>query len=563
MNAQSRRYLTFRPAFLLAIVLLLSACAEVAPPPGGPIDKTTPQIVSTYPDNGAVNVGSLDKIVIAFSERIVRPVTGRSVFVSPRQKQEPKISWFADRIEITLRDSLQPDQTYLVSVASTVADLRGNKLDSTITLAFSTGESLDSGTVSGYVTRDDKPLPNAYAVLYDLSSLTDGLPLDSIPPDYVTLSNKDGYFSFGYLPPMEYRLLAFVDKNRNELFNPYREQFAVPDRPVVVGGAELIDDLHLPLTSQDTTRPEILSATFTPDHLLRVRFGQAIPLALLSAQPGNARLISLPDTLDFMAGRALVESHLETSDAVRLYFGSVPEGAYRVEITYDAGVAPLLVDSLVVKAIEDKLPPAIVEFSPPDRPLFLRDIDMRLTVSEPLDTTRLTPETFLLLESDSLPVALKRQWLDPMHLQFSADLQAGRNYRLDIAEFDLVDLSGNALGDSLTTYNFSVLDTDSLGAIAGKLAVLVPGKTADDVLLTFHRLDRRQSFDLPVRGREYRIQVPAGKYTISGFVDSNGNGRQDDGSIIPFAYSETRLTLPDTVAVRARFETAGIDIVFK
>lgn len=563
MNAHTRRPDRFLPAILFPVLILLGACAEVVPPPGGPVDKSTPQIVATVPENGAVNVGSLDKIVVSFSERVVKPVTGRSVFVSPHPEIEPKISWYADRIEIRLQDTLRADQTYLVSIASTVADLRGNKLDSTITIAFSTGGTLDSGQVSGHVTRDGKPLPNVYAVLYDLAVLNDSVPFDSIPPDYVSLSNQDGYFSFSYLPPMEYRLLAFVDKNRDEFFNPYREQFAVPDRPAVVGGEERIDDLLLPLTTQDTTRPDILSATFTPDRLLRVRFGRAIPLTLLSAQPGNARLIELDDTLVFFPGTAIAESHLDKSDAVRFSFGAISEGKYRVEITFDAALAPLILDTLEVKLTEDKLPPAIIEFSPPNRPQFMQDINLRLSLSEPLDSARITPETFLLLESDSLSVPMAHRWLDPMHLQFAAVLQPGMSYRFDIAEFDLVDFAGNALGDSLTSYEFSVLDNDSLGAIAGTVTVLVPGKTSDHVRLTFNSIDRKQSFDLPVRGRDYRMQVPAGKYTISGFVDSNGNDRQDDGSIIPFTFSETRLVLTDTVAVRARFETAGIDIVFK
>ena len=132
MNANSCRRVTFGLIPLATVLLILGSCAEVAPPPGGPVDRSTPQIVGTIPDNGAVNVAALDKIVISFSERIVKPVTGRSVFISPRPNEEPEVSWYADRIEIQLRDKLRPEQTYLVSVASTVADLRGNKLDSTI-----------------------------------------------------------------------------------------------------------------------------------------------------------------------------------------------------------------------------------------------------------------------------------------------------------------------------------------------------------------------------------------------------------------------------------------------
>ena len=563
MNANPRRRVSPGSALLIPIFLLLGACAEIAPPPGGPVDRSTPQIVATIPENGAVNITSLDKIVISFSERIVKPVTGRSIFLSPRPAKEPIITWSGDRIEIELKDSLRSNQTYLVSIASTVADLRGNKLDSTVTLAFSTGAALDSGRISGYVYRGDRPSPNTYAVLYDLTAMPDSIPLDSLPPDYLSLTNRDGYFSFSYLPSIEYRLAAFVDKNRNELLNPYREEFGVPDRAVIVGEEELLADLILPLTSQDTSRPDILSAAFTSDQLLRVRFGRAIPLTLLARQPGNARLIELEDTLSFYPGRGIVESHLGKSDAVRFDFGSVTDGFYRAEITYDASLPPVFLDTLKVQKSEDKIPPQITEFTPPDRALFLREIEMQLSVSEPLDTARINSESFLLFQGDSLSIPVAYEWQDPMHLKFAAALESGMRYQFQIAEFDLVDLAGNALGDSVATYSFSVLDTDSLGAIAGKVAVLVPGKISDEVVLTFNRTDRKQSFDLPVRGHDFRIQVPAGRYTISGFVDSNGNGLLDDGLIVPFSFSETRLVLTDTVAVRARFETAGIEVTFK
>ncbi len=36
------------------VVLFLVGCANQEPPQGGPIDRTTPEIVSTYPDSSSI-----------------------------------------------------------------------------------------------------------------------------------------------------------------------------------------------------------------------------------------------------------------------------------------------------------------------------------------------------------------------------------------------------------------------------------------------------------------------------------------------------------------------------
>ena len=100
------------------------------------------------------------------------------------------------------------------------------------------------------------------AALYELSVFEDtAAVIDSLWPQYVSQTNKDGEFAFQFLPTREYRLIAFEDKNRNERFNPAREQFALPDRRIVVVGPLPLDDLRLFLTGQDTAVSEVISPT--------------------------------------------------------------------------------------------------------------------------------------------------------------------------------------------------------------------------------------------------------------------------------------------------------------
>jgi hypothetical protein len=59
------------------------------------------------------------------------------------------------------------------------------------------------------------------------------------------------------------------------------------------------------------------------------------------------------------------------------------------------------------------------------------------------------------------------------------------------------------------------------------------------------------------------VDLPGGKYLMSGFIDSDLDGERDNGSIHPFRLAETAASYPDTISVRPRFETTGITFEFR
>ena len=79
------------------------------------------------------------------------------------------------------------------------------------------------------------------------------------------------------------------------------------------------------------------------------------------------------------------------------------------------------------------------------------------------------------------------------------------------------------------------------------------------VRLSFQRVGRKQSFAAAVQDGRFAIDLPAGEYLLSGFVDTDNSGRRDLGTIIPFSTAETQAHYTDTISVRARFETTGIE----
>ena len=85
-------------AALVALVLFLG-CARQMPPPGGPIDRTPPVVVSTEPADAATDVPLDRRIRIEFSKGMDRRSVERAVFISPQPARAPQMRWDGKTLE--------------------------------------------------------------------------------------------------------------------------------------------------------------------------------------------------------------------------------------------------------------------------------------------------------------------------------------------------------------------------------------------------------------------------------------------------------------------------------
>lgn len=543
---------------------MLFACAEVAPPPGGPEDRNGPFMVGSYPENGSTNVPRGREITIKFSERIKKPERGKSVYISPRPQEDPELKWGSDKLTIKFTDSFAVDQTYIVSLASTISDYRANKMDSSLILAFTTGDSIDTGQMGGRILQDGRPASGLLVGLFDPDRLDQKKGYDSTHPVYLTQTNQLAEFSFAYLPHKSYRLIAFRDENNNEYFNPSKEIFALPDREVLIGGEERIDKLEMRTTRLDTLKPEIISIAYTQNHLLRMRLSHPIDISTLKSVSSNIALHSVTDSNLIYYSRGLRERDTTEAAELHIAFDSIPEGEYYSHVIYDADDLFFESDTFEVKITEDIEPPEIMTYSPGAQPIFVDEAMFSLLFSEPIDQSKLTVETFGILDPNNQAVPFERETVSPFRFRFKPnEVKEGWSYRLAMAEFEIADLAGNLLGDSLREYTLSVLDQDSLGSVSGIIRIALVDRKLDPVMFRFNRIESQQAFERKVTAREFDIDLPAGKYLLEGFIDSNLNGRMDNGSLFPYTPAETFASYPDTIIVRARFETAGVEFLIQ
>ena len=134
----------------LPLLILLTACASIGNPDGGPYDEEAPIFVSSTPQAYATAVKD-GKIVLEFNENIKLEKAFEKVVVSPPQLEMPEIKYSGKRITIQLLDTLKPNTTYSVDFNDAVVDNNeGNPLEN-FAFVFSTGDNVDTLAVSGTV----------------------------------------------------------------------------------------------------------------------------------------------------------------------------------------------------------------------------------------------------------------------------------------------------------------------------------------------------------------------------------------------------------------------------
>ncbi|MBA3316605.1 MAG: carboxypeptidase regulatory-like domain-containing protein [Gemmatimonadales bacterium] len=273
-----------------ALTALVTACARIEPPPGGPPDAAAPQLVRTNPDSfqsipdfsGDVEF-FFDEVISEGSSPSQGAGTGdieKLVLLSPTT-EVPEVRWRRDRITVRPDEGWQRDRIYRVELLPGVTDLRRNRSNRGALITFSTGAPRPETTFEGVVVdwRSGRPAPAALVVATQLP--------DSLP--YRGLADSSGRFSLGPLPAGEYIVSGVLDENRNHLADP-REAF---DSMRVTSRRD--SALELWAFVHDTTPPRIRTVTPTDSVSAVVELTQSLdPRQRL--QPSAVRVSLLPDS---------------------------------------------------------------------------------------------------------------------------------------------------------------------------------------------------------------------------------------------------------------------------
>ena len=268
-----KRHLVYTIASVL-VVALITACASVGSPDGGPYDETPPVFLGSTPEPFALGVKS-KRISLEFDEYIKIEKAAEKVVVSPPQITQPIIKTNGKKILVELDDSLKANTTYSIDFNDAIVDNNeGNPLGN-FAFLFSTGDQIDTLAVSGTVLNASnlEPIKGILVGLHD--DLSDSA-FTTKPFNRVSRTDADGRFTIRGIAPGNYRAYALQDANQNYLFDQKNEMIA------------FLDSIVVPYTEtrmhQDTTWVDSLTIDtirtvprvhYLPDDLVLLAFTEA------------------------------------------------------------------------------------------------------------------------------------------------------------------------------------------------------------------------------------------------------------------------------------------------
>lgn len=552
--------------FLLLVISMLPRCANPKSPTGGPKDTIAPVLIYAQPLDQAIQVQT-QEIILIFDEFINVDKLRSNLIITP--VGDYKYKSFARKNQLTINfEEPFPDSTTLtLNFASGVTDITEKNPAINLSLAFSTGNYIDSLSVQGRVVNllTGKSQKEYTVGLY---AFTDTLDLRDTKPTYFATTTETGQFRIKNIKPNRYKVITFKDENKNLLFDAAKEAHGLIAQPIRLDTSfqdsliiQSVEVNSLPLT-RISDRPT--------SHYYDIKYNK--PLTKFQFQQDSA---SLNNTLYAQLAGDL--------DNIRFYNTQQNYTDSTLIILKAAdSVLNVLTDTLYVKFSESSRKPESFTLKPKTTNLVITEsTTIGLIGNKPFFPNG---PLEVIIYIDTIPAITYTNppiTYNPYNNKASISLprfnQAIYLHTLDSLNQTLLQ-SDTAVSDSMAlpvkTYSpkfylelpksqFLSAERDSSSAISVPASF---GKPESYGTLKISFPSSYDSFYIQLLNKERVIAtkqncsscvieyLPPGDYTFRAFIDSNNNGRWDVGNILLDIEPEPILNFSKEITLRANWE---------
>ena len=204
----------------------------MSPLTGGYKDTIPPNLITSIPPESSTNVNP-NQFYFAFDELIDASKLQESIIISPFYSGKKEVKYKKNEVLISFDTLFDENTTYIINFAGGISDVtEGNDL-SNAKLIFSTGEYIDSASISGvvYNPNENKRVEGALVGLYQD---VDSLDLFHKKPIYFTFSDESGKYEINNVKPDKYTIYAFIDENKSFIAEFKNEAFGFYENTVEV-----------------------------------------------------------------------------------------------------------------------------------------------------------------------------------------------------------------------------------------------------------------------------------------------------------------------------------------
>ncbi len=519
--------------FALCALVALSRCGRKGSPGGGPMDTTPPVLIRAEPPNNSTQFDA-ERIRLYFDEYIRLEDIQNQLIISPPLKNKPVITPMGGArkyVEIQLKDTLLENTTYTFNFGQSIVDNNEGNPNNFLTYVFSTGDYLDSLSLSGAVSDafNLKPDPFISVLLHEIdTAFTDSVIYNKIPYYLTNTLDSAVTFSLNYLKPGTYHLIALKDVGKNNLFDQGVDKIGFVSDTITLP----TDEVYVLNLFREIPNYGVLTPSFSASN--RVIFGY-----YGDSPPVISILSQLPDSVKTKLTRELGKDTLNlwiTPNAIDSLVFTLRDPHLETEI-----------DTFSVKPITKAKDSMMLTWDPRQKLNFTDTVFLKAT----LPIVQIDTSKFKMMGQDSLPVTFTPT-LDTLTNSVRIDFEknADETYLIDVFPGAITDFFGDT-NDTLRN-RWSTGSPDDYGIL--RLILEGQAKFPIVVQLIDSKEDISRSLYMEENATVEFPSLPPGMYRIRLIFDSNKNGRWDTGDYMTKRQPERIIYYPGSVEIRANWE---------
>ncbi len=209
---------------LLTCYQLITSCANVSPPSGGPRDTIPPIRITTIPENKITNYKG-KTINMEFDERVRTNNIKDQLIITPLIEFDYEYILKKNNIKLIFEESFQDSTTYTLNFRESIQDITEGNPTRDNKFTFSTGSFIDSMSISGYI-KDLLTYDTLENIVVGLYRAEDTVTIFNGSPYYFTEIEDDGSYFIENIKNGSYLLYAFLDANKNLKLETNTEAYA-------------------------------------------------------------------------------------------------------------------------------------------------------------------------------------------------------------------------------------------------------------------------------------------------------------------------------------------------
>ena len=534
--------------FLILGMLIFMSCAAIQAPPGGPKDETPPELIETIPSNETVLFKG-GRIELIFSEYIDENSVEKAIRVLPIFNPQLETIYKGRRIFIEMPDSLATDQTYIISIDRTLKDEHKVPLAQGIQVAYSTGDKIDQGKISGTVTHSKAVAVQLWKLRGEKAFTQFYQPI----PDYVVDASDSGHYEFRFLSDGNYRLAAVEQTASGIPIVPERVLYGLTWDPFIQLGNEKESSNHNIQIPDKMGSIKLAQGQWRSGNWVTLTFTDQIDTwesaFQIKAMADDSAMI-VPETfLDPLDGTRL---HLTLPDFKKSkYMSFVTNGLQQGDYSIiDTGLVKVKVDTSRDTSFTQVITPKKnFELTIEKEKI----VPVLFVFSGLVDTVNMkNPFTVV---QDSIPIPCEVNWVSPKHGLLSPieNWMPETKYTLNVFRDKILPIHSRSLKDSLVVISFKTTEFQGHGRLIGSII----DNGMESVVAEMISMEKEPNTYRSVvnsTGMFEMNELPEGNYRLLFFQDSDGNNQYSHGKVQPYISSEWFYEYSDTVKIRTNWD---------